>query len=100
MGVKKFPLPNVKYVIYILTFLIIINSVILFINLKKNQASKEKLDISAYQTGDFLNNPAPDFEGRTFDNKLIRLYQYPNDIIIMRFSNFYFDDLPYLLFLV
>jgi hypothetical protein len=42
---------------------------------------------------------SPDFYRETFDGKKIRLSQFKGDTVILRFSRFYFDDLPYLLYL-
>lgn len=47
----------------------------------------------------FYNSPSPDFNKKTVDGKDIRLSDFKENVIILRFSRFYLEELPYLLYL-
>jgi len=95
---RKFALPDIKIAIYIFVLLALINSVILIINIKNNARERGRSN-TKNQIQSFLNTPAPDFAAQTFDNTKIVLSKFSKNVTILRFSNFYYEDLPYLLFL-
>ena len=63
---------------------------------EKGKSSKEKLPPSDES---FYNSPAPDFAKDSVDGKRIRLSSLKGNVIILRFSRFYLEELPYLLYL-
>lgn len=47
----------------------------------------------------FYNLPSPDFSKKSVNGKEIRLSSLKGNVIILRFSRFYLEELPYLLYL-
>jgi len=66
---------------------------------EKGKSSKEKLSPLSSPDESFYNSPAPDFAKDSVDGKRIRLSSLKGNVIILRFSRFYLEELPYLLYL-
>lgn len=65
----------------------------------KTSESEPLVPLSSKNDESFYNAPSPDFDKKTVNGKEICLSNLKGNLIILRFSRFYLEELPYLLYL-
>ena len=84
---------------FVIICMVLVNFMIAVRNINEMNKRKKTRIITNTKPNQINNILSPDIIAKTIDDKKIVLSQLKEKLIILRFSNFYYEDLPYLLFL-